>query len=425
MAVVNIWFDKRNKNAQRFPITLMLSHKSKQKPIPTGYKVSVKDWDEDKKIIRKGFANYSRANLRIKEKLVMAEQVIESYQYQLDNMTVYQLADIIKGKISGETAQKETLGKPVSQRTTLVDYGLKVQEMYRKAGQFSMAIGFESAVNSLIGFHGNENLLITDIDEMFLIMYEKHQMSKTDTVNGFGAYLRSIRRIYNLAIKDKSTEVSRENYPFGKEGYSIKKGRTKKRAVDLDYISVIRDLKYEMYSAAWHHRNYLLFMFNARGMNFIDLAYLRRKNISNGRLTYRRRKTKRGVNVKEFNIEITKEAQMILDIYMQEERPGDLVFPILEGCIESRDEDYIYRKYKDRRSTHNDWLERIGKDAGLPEKLTSYVIRHTFATALKFKGVSKAKIGDMLGHTNYYTTEEYFDDFERDTLDEAVKEILD
>ena len=60
----------------------------------------------------------------------------------------------------------------------------------------------------------------------------------------------------------------------------------------------------------------------------------------------------------------------------------------------------------------------------LNEKLTSYVARHTFATAGLHKGISKAQIGDMLGHTNYYTTEAYFDDFDEEVLDNTADQIV-
>jgi site-specific recombinase XerD len=69
-------------------------------------------------------------------------------------------------------------------------------------------------------------------------------------------------------------------------------------------------------------------------------------------------------------------------------------------------------------------LAFIGEAVGLKENLTTYVARHTFATAGLHKGISKAQIGDMLGHTNYYTTEAYFDDFDKDVLDDAADQIL-
>ena len=96
----------------------------------------------------------------------------------------------------------------------------------------------------------------------------------------------------------------------------------------------------------------------------------------------------------------------------------------MEDVIDSSNEQRIYALYQNRLRNHNRRLNTIGKAIGLDTKLTTYVARHTFATAGLHKGVSKAQIGDMLGHTSYYTTEAYFDDFDKEVLDDAADQIL-
>lgn len=175
-----------------------------------------------------------------------------------------------------------------------------------------MANSFKEAVRVLLTFHGNHKLLLSDIDETFLEDLEADYVGNGNKINGLGVYLRAIRRIYNLAIKDRQTEVAANDYPFGRSGYSIKREKAKKRAVKLDVIQKIRKLKYKKSSPQWHHRNYFLFMFNMRGMNFIDMAFLKKNAIKDDRIMYKRRKTKRGASVKEFDIKITGEARKIM-----------------------------------------------------------------------------------------------------------------
>ncbi|MBL6445746.1 site-specific integrase [Fulvivirga sp. 29W222] len=423
MATAVLRLDTRSKKTDVYPIVIRLTHKNLPKMMPTGYKATVDQWDKKNLKVRKGYQNSTRVNAQIGNQLALANDIILRYDYQLKDMTVYELADLVKESINGSRQEKKEVIS-LKKSTTLSDYGRKVITMYNQSGQYSMAEGFEYAINSMVNYSGRINLLLTDIDEIFLLGYEANCRSKGMKVNAFGAYLRSIRRIYNLAIKDSTTEVSKEHYPFGQGGYSIKKAKTKKRAIKTDYLQVIRDLDYQHDTPIWHHRNYLLFMFNCRGMNFIDLAFLNRENVSEGRLKYRRRKTRRGESVKDFNIKLNEEALGILKYYLNQRRTGNLIFPILQDVIDSDDESYIYKKYTERRSTHNDWLKKIGKDAGIPVTLTTYVIRHTFATAGLHKGVGKNVIGDMLGHTNYYTTEAYFDDFDKEVLDDAADQIL-
>ncbi|MBL3658951.1 phage integrase SAM-like domain-containing protein [Fulvivirga sediminis] len=210
--------------------------------------------------------------------LSAAEDMIRRCAFTLKDMDVFVLVSHIKSSI--DTANQERHGVlPEVNHTSLRKYTDKVINIYKQSGQFSMADGFEYAANSLINYSGKSSLLLTDIDEVFLLGYEADCRSKGMKANAFGAYLRSIRRIYNLAIKDSSTEITKAHYPFGQGGYSIKKEKTKKRAIKTDYLKIIRGLDYKYDSPIWHHRNYLLFMFNCRGMNFIYLSFLTSENL--------------------------------------------------------------------------------------------------------------------------------------------------
>ncbi|WKN42784.1 site-specific integrase [Tunicatimonas pelagia] len=357
----------------------------------------------------------------------LAQDILSDHHAVLKQLTVDDLVALIKQRFEKED-QKALPVIPTlitqERKTTLWDYGHKVIARYTKAKRFGMAGAFEDALKAFVKFHGHKQLLLSDIDETFLEDLEADYLGKGLKLNGMSSYMRSIRRIYNLAIRDKDTELTPAHYPFGKSGYSIRTEKAKKRAVKLDVIQTIRELDYSPSSSLWHHRNYFLFMFNMRGMNFIDLAFLPTSAIEEGRLRYKRRKTKRGASVKEFNIKISKEAQQILDAYADSENDKGLAFPIMRDVIDTADEEYIYKLYQNRLRNHNRRLITIGKSIGVEENLTTYVARHTFATAGLRKGISKAQIGDMLGHTNYYTTEAYFDDFEQEVLDDAADQIL-
>lgn len=426
MASVSLFLDKRNKNSDRFPLKLRISHKTNRKDIPTGYKLAEGDWNDQKKKINRSFENSVNANFRLKEKIATASKAIMKYESVLKDLSVYELGEIIKKEL--DEAAKENLPTHVSwknpTRTTLKAYGDIVINRYKMAKRFGMVKSFEDAIGMVLKFHGSNDLLISDISEIFLEDLEADYIGDGKKLNGLGVRLRAIRRIYNLAIKDKDTELTAENYPFGHGGYSIKTEKSKKRAVKLDVIQKIRELNYIEGSSLWHHRNYFLFMFNMRGMNLIDLAFLRKDAISKGRVKYKRRKTRRGRSVKEFDIKITREARHILYYYIKRKGKDDLVFPILEDVIDSDDDQRIYDVYQNRLCNHNRRLITIGKAIGLEEHLTTYVARHTFATAGLHKGISKAQLGDMLGHTNYNTTEAYFDEFDKEVLDDAAKQIL-
>ncbi|MBL6444717.1 site-specific integrase [Fulvivirga sp. 29W222] len=423
MATLALRLDTRNKKTNLFPVVIRLTHKGVPKRIPVGLRLRESEWDNKNKKIKNSYNNSTRTNKQLYNKLSIAEDVLTKYSFHLKDMTVYDLAEAITKEIAIDT-EKKSPDPILVGRTTLLDYGSKVEMMYKKSQQYSWVKMCRYSVNKMLEYHGNNRLLITDIDEMYILGFEAECKSKNIQTSTIAIILRTIRRIYNLAVKDKSTEVTREHYPFGQGGYSIKKGSSKKRAVNDSYMQIIKDLSYPLKSKLWHARNYLLFMYYLRGMNFADLSYLTRDCLEAGRLRYQRRKTRRGTNVKEFNFSIPSEAQVILEYYLQQKRAGNLIFPVLDEVINHPDSEVIHKKYLYRLSGFNRSLGKIGKDAGLPIKLSSYVIRHTFAMAGKNKGVSKAIIGDMLGHTDYSTTEAYFSEFEQEVMDEAANVIF-
>ena len=69
--------------------------------------------------------------------------------------------------------------------------------------------------------------------------------------------------------------------------------------------------------------SYLIFLFSyySRGMNFVDISYLKKSDIVNGRLRYFRQKTGG-----KFNIPISENLQKIIDEFSDVDT--DYVFPV-------------------------------------------------------------------------------------------------
>ena len=185
--------------------------------------------------------------------------------------------------------------------------------------------------------------------------------------------------------------------------------RTKKKALSKEKIAAIRNLNYQKSTNLWHTKNYLLSMFNCRGMNLIDLAKLKVKDIGENRIYYGRSKTGDPLSVK-----ITLEFARILAFYLKDKEKNDFIFPIgYDGSVEK------FTKYKSDRRLVNKLLKRIAEDAGIEEKITSYYIRHSWATIAKNMGISTEIISEGLGHHSIKTTEIYLRSFDNSVLDDA------
>ena len=430
MATAKLFYDKRKSTKDdKYPLVIRVSHKGNRKDIKTEYRLSVNEWNEKKEEIKASFKNSKRANAKLKSKIGTASEVISNYEKSLERLSAIELANLIKEELHLQKEQK--LGVTIShldaKKTYFKTYSEMVIAHTRKVSSAKYANSLQEAVNYFLRFHGSDKLLMSEIDITFLEHLEAYYIvnsQKGDSLNGLGAYLRNVRKIINAAIKDKSTEITMEHYPFGQHGYSIKKTSTKKRAVKLTEFDKIINFKPEKGSALWHHKNYFLFYFYMRGMNFIDLAHLKMNNIEDDRLVYKRRKTKRGQNSKEFNIKISIDANKILKHYIKNKGANDFIFPIMTDTHQVTDPVRLLDLYENKRSNHNNRLKTIAKTVGINTKLTTYVARHSFATAGLHSGLSKAEIGDMLGHTNYYTTETYLSGFEQKTLDDAADKIF-
>ncbi len=190
--------------------------------------------------------------------------------------------------------------------------------------------------------------------------------------------------------------------------------RTKKKALSKEKIVAIRNLRYEENSNLWHTKNYLLGMFNCRGMNLIDFAKLKIKDISGSRVFYGRSKTGDPLSIR-----ITDEFAVILNHYIQGKVENDFIFPSgYDGSVET------FTKYRSDRRLVNKLLKRIAEDAGIEEKITSYYIRHSWATIAKNMGISTEIISEGLGHHSLKTTEIYLKSFDNSVLDDANELIV-
>ena len=166
-------------------------------------------------------------------------------------------------------------------------------------------------------------------------------------------------------------------------------------------------------------RNYFLFSYYCRGLNFADLASLKWTNIRDGFINYVRAKTK-----EEFDFKLHPEALKILDYYHVLEGNSDdgYVFPILykrHATVRSQRD----RRLKILKRVNKD-LKTMAGDAEIQKNLTTYVARHSYASALRIKGVSKEDIGKSLGHDSIKTTEIYLDEIGDPLFDDRINECI-
>ena len=238
---------------------------------------------------------------------------------------------------------------------------------------------------------------------------KKKKVEKKLSTNTISIYLRTLRAIINKALNDGLIDESQ--YPFKK--ISIKSEKTRKRAVNKEVIKMVEDLDVSKEKNLQLYKDLFMFSFYNRGMNFVDMAFLKVRNFEGGRLNYTRQKTGQ-----QFSIKITDKSKSIIGRYSDLKDSDAYIFPI----IFRKGKEYL--DYRNAMRLMNKKLKKISKLLKLETPLTTYVSRHSWATIAKRSGISTAIISEGLGHTTEEITQVYLDSFENEVLDDANEPII-
>ena len=218
--------------------------------------------------------------------------------------------------------------------------------------------------------------------------------------------MRILRAVYNRAVeKDLTTNRN----PFKHVYTGIDK--TIKRAIPLKAIKQIKNLDLSLQPSLDFARDMFLFSFYTRGMSFIDMAYLKKNDLSNGILSYRRRKTGQ-----QLFIRWEKCMQEIVDKY-----DADYYSPYLLPILKYP---YDRSQYKNMLYRTNKSLKDVAKVVGLSIPLTLYVARHSWASIAKSKNIPISVISEGMGHDSEITTQIYLASLDNAVVDRANAQIL-
>lgn len=277
----------------------------------------------------------------------------------------------------------------------------------KQIGKIPTAETYTCALNSFIRFQGETDLLWEAVDSNLMIEYEVYLKAEGVCPNTSSYYMRSLRAIYNRAVEK---ELTIQRYPFKHVYTGIDK--TVKRAVPVTVIRQIRNLKLEHNPMLDYARDIFMFSFYTRGMSFVDMAYLKKKDLHNGILSYRRQKTNQQLFIKW-----EKPMQEIIDKYDTTGTP--YLLPIIKDV--GKDE---RRQYKNASHLVNCKLKKIGIQLGLTIPLTTYVARHGWASIAKSKNIPISTISEAMGHDSENTTRIYLASLNTSVIDKANSLII-
>ncbi|NJB35311.1 site-specific integrase [Croceivirga sp. JEA036] len=399
-ATIKIVLDNKARSDGSYAVCLRVLKNRKRKMISLGLKCNRANFNNG--MFTKNHPNYQVENEVLLNMQARALRVIREFQAAGEDFTLREFEQQFR-------PQEET-----SSVTIYSFWEEKVKDL-EIAGKAGNARAYRDVKNSFFKFNNDKGIGFKELDTKMLDKYETYLRSKNNTNGGISLKMRTIRALFNSAINKEV--VSIEHYPFKTYKISKLKSAPEKRALSLDELSLFKELNTEENPHLIDAKNYFLFSFYTRGMNFMDMLKLRWTDVRNDRIVYTRSKTG-----KRFVIKILEPVQTILDYYRSLPSNTNYVFPLLlkENMTAMQIE---YRKDKTLKKFNRD-LKEIAKIQGIQTSITSYVARHSYATFLKEKNVSTDKISESMGHANLQVTMNYLKSFSNDDIDNANDKLL-
>lgn len=399
MASVKLMLNKsRVLHDGRYPLVFQIIHRRRKKLIYTPYKLFDEEFDVDASSVRFMTASgHSRREVReMNESLKAKRQEIAGLLGQMEQTRPeFTIDDLVQ---SYHCRQDE------SYLFTYAGHHIAALEQGDRHGT---AAAYRSTIRSLGEFMNGVDVRFTEIDPPFVRSYRQFLISRGVSANTVCFYLRNLRSLYNQASAD-GIEVG-PFYPF--RSVPIRIAKTAKRALSRESLQRIARFDLSASPDLELARDLFLFSYYTRGMSFVDIAHLRKRNIAGGIISYFRSKTKQ-----HLQITVTEPLARLIAKYASD---SEYVFPLLATC----DSAEAYGKYRSALGFINRRLKKIGQMLRLGTPLTTYVARHSWATAAKELGTPVSVISEGLGHTTEKTTQIYLRSFDHTVIDRVNEEV--
>ncbi len=397
MASVKTRFKASSLPSHEGTIFYQILHDRKQRQLFSDYHVLPSEWDENRSTVitnhnseRKSFI------LSIRERIRWDMERLNKIIRKLDNDGFSYTADDVIDEFNRYSNEYSLFNFMESQIIKL-----------KQNGKLRTAETYTSALNSFKRFRNGEDVMLDALTSQIMEAYEAWHQQRGVAPNTISFYIRILRAAYNRAVED---EIIENRNPFRHVYTGVDK--TVKRALPLSIIKKIKALDLSLIPELDFARDMFMMSFMLRGMSFIDMAYLRKTDLANGYVSYRRRKTGQLLI-----IEWTKEMQTLIDKYP--ENSSEYLLPIIRNAgVNDR------VKYRNVSYNINHNLKRIAQKVGISHPLTLYVARHSWASVAKAKGIPLSVISEGMGHDSEATTQIYLASLDTSIVDKANSLIL-
>lgn len=357
-------------------------HRRVTRTVSTDYHVNTDEWDDALSAVRMGGSPGRQAYLQM---------VASKIRWNMKQFTAI-------------LVEKETAG---------VQYTADdVVEAYRRLPPCQTWFGFIRSMADrkiMAGRHGTAKTYSDALDGDTIVMYEAWLRYRGLKRNSSSCYMRTLRTLYRKAVGMGLT-TDKDIFRHVFTGFA----KTAKRAIPLASIRSIRQLELPEGSRIAFARDVFMLSIYLQGMSFVDMAYLRKSDISSGQLQYNRKKTGQCITVSW-----EPSMQAIVDEYAHLTGGSPYLLPIITRLDGTERRQYVKMEHNVNRL-----LKKIGAMAGVRIPLTTYVARHSWATTMRDMGYDLSIVSRGLGHESLKTTQIYLSTIDTSAVANANRRMI-
>lgn len=400
MATVKLRFRRSTVAGKEGTLYFRITHGRISRQINTGHRIFAYEWDGNTLKLPDADGQQERRSylFSIEEEIKRDMARINEIIRQLDlSGKEYTAAQVVDAFLSADGNEGEVIG-----------FVRTIAANLKRIGKERLAETYTTTANSFMRFCvGRSDLRFNEISPELIREYEAWLGEQGLVPNTTSFYMRNLRAIYNRAVEQGLT-IDRSPFKHVYTGI----GKTVKRAVPAQVIRRIKALDLSFDHALQLSRDLFMFSFYTRGMPFVDMANLKKTDLRNGVLAYRRKKTGQRLYIKW-----EKPMQDIADRY-QDARSLYLLPIITKPGKGER------RQYLNAIHLTNRHLRIIGDMAGSPIPLTTYVARHCWASIAKSRNIPISTISEAMGHDSESTTRIYLASLDTSVVDDANSKVI-
>lgn len=377
-------------------ISYQLTHQRRTRHIPTAIRLLPEQWDPVfRQVVPDASGRLMASQRTIENDLVRLRRIIGDLTRTGRAFTAEEVVERFRA-LPAETGALAFMRGRIAQLTAENRHGT--------------ARNYTRTLNSFSAFLEGVDLPFAAITEQLVEEYDAYLRRRGVVRNTVSFYMRILRSVYNKAVRLRLAEPAQ---PFSNVYTGV--DTTRNRAVDERLIRRLREMELPPAGPLSLARDLFVFSYCTRGMAFVDMAHLRKSDLRDGAIHYVRRKTGQRMSVALEGC-----MREILRRYEPRTRHTPYLFPVLTETDPRR----AYAQYQVALNYYNRLLKRLSAMLGLESGLTSYVARHSWATAARNHRVPLTVISAGMGHTSERTTRIYLAALECSEVDCANRKIL-